>query len=264
EQDPAVVARLLRVANSALYARSRRISDVQRAVVTLGPTSVIGIVMSYQFVEMKSELDDVTTLPFLNIVRHSIATAFLARHLVQRTPSFPSLDVSLNERAGEAYTAGLMHDFGKVVLLYNSPEDAAMYYSTPAESAEDAAAIDHEAQEQTLFGHTHASVGSFLLSKLTFPQRLQDVIAQHHAEGDEAPQDRSDQHLVAVLQAANLAAHGLGYGTIPHEDWEGCQADPTWERLATTTPIGYGTAEALTETVASAQEDLALYIGAML
>lgn len=86
QHDPAAVARLLRVANSAYYGLRGRIGDVRHAIVVLGPPAVVGMVMSMGMLSMKSAFDARTAAPFLNLVRHCAATAYLARLLIQRAP----------------------------------------------------------------------------------------------------------------------------------------------------------------------------------
>src|SRR5690554_2241992 len=77
EHDPAVVARVLKIANSAYYAQRAEISSVRRAVVVLGPGAVVGLAMSMGMAEMKDAFDQGIMAPFMDIVRHSVATGYI-------------------------------------------------------------------------------------------------------------------------------------------------------------------------------------------
>jgi len=77
--DPAAVARVLRVVNSAYYGVRGQIGDVHHAIVILGPANVLGLIMGMGMLSLKRAFDARTAFPFLTLVRHSVATAYLAR-----------------------------------------------------------------------------------------------------------------------------------------------------------------------------------------
>ena len=191
--DPAVVARLLRIANSAFYAQQREITVPRRAVVVLGPITVLGLIMSMGMSELKTWFDSKTMAPFLAILAHSVATGYIAQELTRMDPTSDADD------AAEAMAAGLLHDLGKMILLYNHPELAASVY------AENHGQKILHAEEST-FGTTHVEVGSRAAERMKLPTRLADVMLTHH----DAPS--SDQHpVVKRVHYANDIAHQLGF-----------------------------------------------------
>lgn len=195
EHDPGVVARVLRIANSAYYGQRAEITVVRRAVVVLGPGTVVGLVMSMGMAEMQQAFDDRTMAPFLEIVQHCVATAYIAQEMTREDD--PSGE---DDSASEAFTAGLLHDIGKLVLLYNHPSVGNELYraATP-----DNLLLD---EEERAFGTNHVRVGAAVAEKLHLPEVLKYVIHHHHATNGEA-----SQPLVHRIRQANHVAHALGF-----------------------------------------------------
>ena len=79
EHDPAVVTRLLRMVNSVYYGQRRPITSLHRAVTIMGAVPVIGIVLGMSLQQAK--VAQPARRPWMHLIRHSVATAFLARHL---------------------------------------------------------------------------------------------------------------------------------------------------------------------------------------
>ncbi len=199
EYDPSVVARILKITNSAYYGQRAEISSVRRAVVILAPGTVVGLVMSMGMAEMKDAFDDRTMSPFLDIVRHSVATGYIAEEM---TSTDSSAD---DDSPSEAFTAGLLHDIGKLILLYNHPGSGAELYRTtmPEELLLE--------EEERLFDTTHVRIGAAVAETLRLPEALKDVIRSHHATNGSA-----SSPLVQRIQIANRIAHALGFPeTVP-------------------------------------------------
>lgn len=194
EHDPAVVARVLRIANSAYYGQSAEITATRRAIVVLGPPAVLGLVMSMGLAEMKTAFDQRTIIPFLNIVRHSIATAYITQELCRIEPG------GSNDCLGEAFTAGLLHDIGKMALLYTYPEVAAELYLTAISDGQ------LLTEEERLLGTTHVAAGASVADRMRLPTILRDVICHHHlgSNGSHGP-------LTCKVRSANQIAHALGF-----------------------------------------------------
>lgn len=250
ERDPAAAARLLRVANSAYYGQDGRIQDVQRAVTVLGAAPVVGLVMSMGIAELRDALDAQTAGPFLNLIRHSIATGYLARHLVQRAPAGLSAGTG-----GEAFAAGLLHDIGKLALLYNFPQKATALYTHESESAE---ALRRE--EAALFGSDHLQTGLHFANRFRLPASLRQVMAGHQgAEGD-----TDATVLLYAVTAANKAANAMDYAFNQFSARIDLGTDPIWERMMEAQHLGYTSIDEMLSTLSEAEEGLASYVGAVL
>jgi putative nucleotidyltransferase with HDIG domain len=121
--------------------------------------------------------------------RHAVGTAVAARALA------PHLRID----AETAFTAGLLHDIGRLVLATRLVE---------ANEAMLAYRAEHDCYiadaEQALFGFDHAVVGSALAAHWKFPAEIQAAVARHHA-----PADDGRRALPLLIHAANIVAHGL-------------------------------------------------------
>ena len=255
QNDPGVTARVLRIANSAYYGQRGRIESAHRAVLVLGPSSVVGVIMSMSLLELRATLDASTMPIFLNLVRHSVAVAYLAQRILKDDPVDDVVRHATSAQLGEAYTAGVLHDFGKLVLLYNYRDDAARFY-------EKAFATDRELirAERDRFGHDHVETGMYFSQQLNLPESLTDAIAGHHTSEafDEAPEPvRRILYSVAV---ANRAANGLGYAVSEQLSFDECRDHPVWQRFVEFGATHYNSPDQLQQAILDASDDLAAFV----
>jgi HD-like signal output (HDOD) protein len=257
--DPGAVGRILRLANSAHQRPEDEIRTVHKAVEVLGPETVAGVILGMNMAEIRSTLDISTTLPFLNLVRHSVATAFIARYLYLMHPEVPRDAATRQERANEAFTAGLMHDFGKLLLLYNFPDEASRFYGVMAhEFRTDYAILE---AERVLFGFSHVEAGSFLARQMRFPALLTQAMALHHTYDDLGTMPRALRHMVYVVAAANRAAHAMEEES-GSADLERCFQDDIWRLLLDDGAISVDTPTALLGEFVELKPSLDEYLGA--
>ena len=121
--DPAITARILKVANSALYARQREIKNVQQAITLLGfkmiKSMILLVCASNIYGKNKKKFKDipetlVTKSSAMGLWRHLVLTAFIARHM--------AVKLKLDDKKEDIFVCGLLHDIGRVVLLVNQSE----------------------------------------------------------------------------------------------------------------------------------------------
>ena len=158
ERDPGVATRLLHMANAAYYGQRRPVSNIHRAVMIMGAVPVTEMVLALSLQQVP--LDRPARLASAHLMRHSMATAFLARHLLARDPAPPRGQPGRKKRQREVFTAALLHDIGKLVLLYNYPGAASAFYRAASDSSKPDAEV--LAQERALFGHDHGAAGGYL------------------------------------------------------------------------------------------------------
>ncbi|GIV61757.1 MAG: HD family phosphohydrolase [Rhodothermaceae bacterium] len=260
QHDPFVVARLLQIVNSAYYGLQRSIDSIERAVVMLGPVAVTGIVLGMNMLRLRSALEGPAAGCFSRLIRHSIATAFLTRHLLEGPPHGGYRRPALR-RTGTAFTAGLLHDFGKIVLVYNFPQEAVDLYEQNTLS-EHIVEQDIRSLEQVLFGYDHTEAGEYVARKLGFPEPLVQVIRRHHDPLPDAITD--DTHLLVVAtMAANLMAKTLGYGFTHDVSPGDCRRHPVWTRLLDAAPFPYSSPDELIDGLAAQREHLDHYVSNM-
>lgn len=228
QRDPIVVARLLHTVNSAYYGLRHTISSADRAVVMLGPVAVAGIVLGMHMLKLRSILESPASACFQRLVRHSIASAFMTRHMLEGTPRENHRRRSA-ARIGVSFTSGLLHDFGKIILVYNFQAEALDLYDSDNLQQQVSAQDDRE-YERLLFGCDHTEAGEFAARKLNFPDVLVNVIRHHHEPDVQTGDDEADR-LIRVTAGANLAVKAMGLGLNHVEDPSSIVDDPIWSLL---------------------------------
>ena len=162
--DPGLSGRLLRVVNSAAYRRSREITSVQEALVTLGFVQARNMAISGAIAGAYAP-DALNALFRIEVFwRHSIAVAFKAAEFAGKSRR---LDVP------SAFTAGILHNMGRLAMYY---ADAAGL--DQAIAAAMARGVFLEAVEGELLGADHAEVGGLLARRWKLPQDIQDAVAR--------------------------------------------------------------------------------------
>ncbi|MDQ7039540.1 MAG: HDOD domain-containing protein [Rhodothermus sp.] len=242
--DPAAVARLLRVVNSAYYGLRGRVGDVRHAIVVLGPPAVVGMVMSMGVLSMKSAFDARTAAPFLNLVRHCVATAYLARLLIQQAPE------AGDWRLESAYVAGLLHDFGKLLLLYNKPEVALAAFQLGA-------GLRTPEEEEVVFGYSLQTITQALALHMKLPEPLFRALMDLYGEGQG---DGVAATPGALLRVASMGATWLDYGFDEPSRDEEAPLEADWELTAQL--FSYPSAEAVWQTLEQNREMLHTYVDA--
>lgn len=254
QRDPVVVARLLNIVNSAYYGLRRQVTSSERAVVMLGPVAVIGIVVGMQMLKLRELMDGPAGACFNRLSRHSVATAFISRHIIEKSQRSPR---SRRARAATCFTAGLLHDFGKIILVYNYPEKAAALYDGGNFGSAVKAADDLEL-EQLVFGYDHAEAGEYVARKLNFPEILVEVIRHHHNPRARTGDGETDRTIRAVA-AGNVAATAMGHAFEKEPVVDAISAHPVWEAL-TSLDFPHTSSELLCEEVLALRSKLDAYV----
>lgn len=258
QRDPVVVARLLNIVNSAYYGLRHQITSADRAVVMLGPVAVAGIVVGMQMLKLRELMDGPAGACFNRLIQHSIATAFLTRHLVDGAPRERA---SRSRRVGPSYTGGLLHDFGKIILVYNFPKKAVALYEEQA--LRDHVTTDDETEiEQLLFGYDHTEAGEYVARKLNFPDQLVDVIRLHHDPSTPTGTPETDR-LVRAVAAADAAARAMGFAFTRPAEPEEVRELPIWEKIASLDVRSFSTGYHMADEVLGLQTELEEYIALM-
>jgi putative nucleotidyltransferase with HDIG domain len=191
-EDPALSVKVLKLSNSAFYGLRQEVTSIKQAIVIMGIEAVRSLVLSTAVFDMfrKSGFDPEFQERFW---RHSLATAFSSRLIVRKMPGSRITEAEL------AFSVGLLHDIGQLVLFSHMPTEFALVKAY-REVNEDTPL--HIAEQQAL-GYTHADVGALLALKWKLPGELQDAIQHHHL-----PQLSEQKYPHAyVVHVANYLAH---------------------------------------------------------
>jgi HD-like signal output (HDOD) protein len=190
--DPSLSARVLRLANSPLFGFCTEIKGILQAAVLLGAERIKALVFA---AGMQAYLERPLKIPSLrDCWRHSLASAVIAERLGH---------VSLVEE-DFAYTAGLLHDVGRLALMAAQP----FRYATLVEAACEEP-IDVLAKESEWFGIDHCEAGGWLLENWKLPQVFGVVAMLHHSP---LKDDKFD--IVALVRAACRMADALGFAAV--------------------------------------------------
>jgi putative nucleotidyltransferase with HDIG domain len=166
KQDQIISAKVIRLCNSTFMGLRNRTDSIDRAAVVLGEKQLLQLVMSASLEQFFSYSGEGYSLCKGGLFQHALRTAMVAEQLARFTGKAPS---------DTAYTAGLLHDIGKVVLdQYIASVYPFFYRRTQIDE------IDLcEAEEQKL-GITHPAAGGLLAEKWSLPDSLTDAIRHHH------------------------------------------------------------------------------------
>ncbi|OQX86235.1 MAG: hypothetical protein B6D63_00395 [Candidatus Latescibacteria bacterium 4484_7] len=202
-KDQGLTSQILKIANSALYARSRKIETLTDAIVMLGFNTIKSLsVMNatknlYKFMNKGK----VFGLKDKLLWEHSVGAALTARAVAQK----------INSRFVEqAFLGGLLHDIGKLVLLQKVPE----IFDSVIEEVYNTGRHFSEVEMEKL-GFTHAEVGAHLMGKWKFTGDFEEAVRNHHAVTSDL---QVESQLVYYIDFANRICHKLGIGFINEPD----------------------------------------------
>jgi HD-like signal output (HDOD) protein len=187
KQDISMSAKVLQIVNSAYFGLGRRISSVEQAVIYMGALTVQQMVLASVFSGIV--LPPGCGVQMEHLRRHSLLTAAIARNMFILNP----------DKAPQAWTAGMLHDLGKVVLAWNLP-----HHLPPAFELAEKTSCSLFRAERELYGVTHAEVGAYLLGLWGLPGEIVEAVANHHRPEEVQP---SGLDLVVSIYTANALAH---------------------------------------------------------
>jgi len=185
-KDQVISARTLQLCNSVMFASRRKIESLDHALVMLGQHLLLKFVISASLNNFFNQTGMGYSLCKGGIYHHAVGTAVIAEKLAGLTGKVePSL----------AYTAGLLHYIGKVVLDQFINSGFPLFYRQLNEKGKNFLEV-----EKQVLGTDHSEVGANLALNWSFPESLVETIRHHHN-----PED-AQQHneLVHIVYLADL------------------------------------------------------------
>ncbi|MGA2136062.1 MAG: HDOD domain-containing protein [Bryobacteraceae bacterium] len=190
--DPAFSAQILKVANSPLFGYRGQIDSLQSALVVLGLRRVRALSMT---VATSNHMKAVLHIEELSRCwRHMLACALLTDELAHNCGAFED----------RAYTAGLLHDVGRLGLLLAYPKEYAELLRDAGRNALELL----DCESQTL-GMDHCAAGRVLAEQWNLPPDFQIVAARHHD-----PQNNSEVDLLTLVHLGCRLADSLGFWVV--------------------------------------------------
>lgn len=201
EQDPALVAILLRLANSPAFAPARTVDSVERALSLLGREHVRRLMIAGAVTQASDRLPVQDLLPLEVFWHHSAYCAVIARLLAEQES---------RALAGTVFLGGLLHDLGQLVLFSEEPEAAHRAFLASLEAP---GQLTPQAAEHAELGFDHAALGGALGEHWGLPDVLCACMRYHHT-----PLAAPEAHAraVALVHLANTCAH---LAELDSRDW---------------------------------------------
>ncbi|HXG33032.1 MAG TPA: HDOD domain-containing protein [Bryobacteraceae bacterium] len=190
--DTALSAQLLRLANSPLFGMTARIDSVQHALVVLGLRRVHNLAMTAATSHYLRSALRIKELHRCWL--HSLACALLNAELARL----------VSQPEDTAYTAGLLHDIGRLGLLVAHPEKYVELLQQ-LDGGGDALELERQA-----FGLDHCEAGEILAQRWGLPVEIQQAARRHH----EAPNEGAGSDL--LLWVSCQMADTLGFWAVPN------------------------------------------------
>jgi putative nucleotidyltransferase with HDIG domain len=189
--DPSFTMEVLKCCNSAFFAGDKPAEDMFEAVSRLGLQEVyrIALAMFAKTAILRPGAESSASVQIL--WRHSVAVAVAAGVLADES----------GESHPAAFTAGLLHDVGKVIMV---SADKRKYTQAVLDAGMFRRPVP--VTEKELFGFDHCEVGARLLTRWNLPPNITAAVQHHHHPLAAQPYER----LAAVVQVGNLIAHGTG------------------------------------------------------
>jgi putative nucleotidyltransferase with HDIG domain len=214
KHDSVLTAKLLRACNSPVFGFEEPIASVDQAVLLMGHQQILQVVLSLTFGSAMSVAMPGYAVNAEELWRHALTTATAAEIIVSR-------GVNVDAEPAVAFTAGLLHDIGKLVLAQLLTEESQAAIRALVEQKQ----FSRAEAEKEILGADHCEAGACLLQSWRVPEEIVEAVANHHQ-----PPLKPRPRLSAVTHVANCIAHLAG-------------SAPGWEAYAVRT--NDGVAEAL-------------------
>ncbi len=205
-KDVALTSKVLRLANSAFYGIPRTISSVNSAIVILGFNTIRSLVLSASVLKMFPSTPGTVTFDRKAFWKHSFMVSIASRMIAQIYRKKKMVDLEM------AFSAGLLHDIGKLILEQFSNAEYMPVLRLAVEKK-----LPLYQVEKSLLGITHAEVSGLLVDKWQMPMELKSPIVMHHTP----LQERDMPEMTAICHYANHLAHLKGSGCMDGESYAG-------------------------------------------
>ncbi|MDQ1270006.1 MAG: hypothetical protein QG618_1316, partial [Thermodesulfobacteriota bacterium] len=200
ETDPSITAKVLGIVNSAFFNLRSRISAISEAVLFLGLDEVKKICLGATFFEKMVKSGRQKQFDRTFFWRHCLCVASLSQALAAEI-GYPNPE--------DAYTAGLLHDFGKIAL----DRFGRVNYAVFCKNAFNCTGPSVEA-ERDVMGIGHDDLGAYYGHRWGFPQKLSLAIQYHHRRFNHLDLCKEDMQFICIVCLADFLAWTQGMGSV--------------------------------------------------
>ena len=192
--EPALTSKILRLCNSSYYGLPRKITSIQEALVYIGTDTLVNYILAGCLASYYQQAQDGYGLASGDLWRHSVGCAIASQLLAAGDEECAQAEV---------FTAGLLHDVGKIVLNAFVKKESEQIYALVRD---DGTTFDEA--ERKVLGFNHTDAGAELARQWNLPEPLVEAIAHHqHPE-------RSTKYtrLVSQVHLGNILCISFGIG----------------------------------------------------
>ena len=201
--DPGLTAKVLQLVNSAFFGFSRQVSSASEAVLLLGMGTIRSLALTAHLFTV-FEAVQIEGWSVEQVWRHSVRVGRWARKIAE-------LEGKDEAVAEQSFTAGVLHDIGKLILLDN----LSVAYLDLITRARKERRLLSDIEQETL-GATHAEVGAYLLDLWGLPAPLVEAAALHHEPGRASELGFSPLTAVHVANVLEETLSGVDPSGAPH------------------------------------------------
>jgi putative nucleotidyltransferase with HDIG domain len=233
-RDVALTSKVLRLANSAFYGIPRTISSVNSAIVILGFNTIRSLVLSASVLKVFPAKPGLVKFDRKAFWKHSFMVGIASRMVAQIYRRKKLVDMET------AFSAGLLHDIGKIILEQFSNEEYLPVLKAAKDQAQPLVLV-----ERNMLGMSHADVSGMLVDKWQMPNELKGPIVFHH----NPLEDSASQDMACIVHYANHLCHLKGSGCMENETYA-----PFIEQIEAVLALGISRDELLEELEKHIQE----------
>lgn len=213
-KDQSLVAKILKLSNSALYSKRQEITNLSNAITFLGTASIRNLILQISLVRLFDIKDD--QIPEFSISifwEHSLGTAYFTEVIAKKL-NLPHSDTY--------YIGGLLHDIGKLVIFQFYLNE----FKQIIKKQLDKNLIDYEAEEEIL-GVNHTDIGTYIAEHWNFKREIIESIRDHHKNLKTLPMH------AALVRISNLFTKAAGLCFPWDKHVFDITGDYAWEILST-------------------------------
>jgi HD-like signal output (HDOD) protein len=194
ESDVAFASEILALANSPLFGFPAKVSALKHAVAILGLERMKTLAVT---VAMRALMGKST--PMIRLCwRHTVACALISQRLSVKFAMPPD----------RGYTAGLMHDVGRLGLLKSYPTEIAPVFNCSYQNSTEVLRV-----ERSLVHVDHGGAGAWLLKVWAFPEEFSEICEHHHD-----PLRQEDPALLKLVKVGCHLADASGFAAVQYGD----------------------------------------------
>lgn len=195
--DAALAARVLKIANSAMFSRQREITTLNQAIMVIGFKALKGIIVAATLRQINKTFGAMEKLIWEASMCTAVCSTVISKKLRKRYVE-------------EIFLLGLLHNLGQIVLLFQ-PDTSREYKKVLKAIREQH--LDFVSAEQQIFGFAHPLIGALVAKKWNFSPDSCQVILHHADPVDSSSKPDSElEEKTVVVKLAGLVTHSAGVG----------------------------------------------------